>query len=164
MYASATAPEGPWDTYNGWDLSAANGARCVDVMPLADDEKAMLSRIDHILVSRGIAVSSFATLADLQPRYGDHPEWPDQFPSDHFPITANLLFGNAPKQGELNVEVAAEPGVKLMRRRYVLTSGAGLANSDGINFRIAPSLGRAAVEDGEIVLYGNSQGLRISLR
>lgn len=63
---STTKPYGTTGTFNSFNLKAP-----------------MKNRIDYILVTKGIKVSRYAVLNDMQ--YG-------RFPSDHFPVVTDIQF------------------------------------------------------------------------
>ncbi len=81
LYISETAPTGPWRTYNA--------RKCLDREPSTLDILNSIvarhgwNRIDYIYVSEGVRVRSYATHGDVRP--GTR-----LYPSDHFPITAEI--------------------------------------------------------------------------
>ena len=96
IHISETPPEGPWRTFTGWkwrdreypaadaiklDPDVRNGRRSQP-----GDDKPRVNcgpRIDYIYVSPGVKVRRYATHAD--PRPGTK-----LYPSDHFPVTAEI--------------------------------------------------------------------------
>ena len=87
LYESRSAPVGPWRTYNGWrwredELSIADALRLPPDVRNAPDGGCG-SRIDYIYVSKGIEVASLATRTDTRPGT-------DLYPSDHFPVVAEV--------------------------------------------------------------------------
>ena len=104
IYASESAPKGPWRTFSGWkwrDVEypavdaiklPANVRNARKGSPDADKSKNggytwedCGARIDYIYVSAGVKVKTYETHAD--PRPGTQ-----LYPSDHFPITADIVL------------------------------------------------------------------------
>ena len=112
LYASASAPRGPWRTWNGWrwqaqEVTTAEAlALPKDVRNIPNnDMRAALTaiaagtanpaqafygrcsgpRIDYIYVSDGVRVLDYETVGD--PRPGR-----TTYPSDHFPVTATVFL------------------------------------------------------------------------
>ena len=102
LYESETAPAGPWRTFNGWrwrgkEFSASEALKLPSEVRNArkgspDGDKRANggcvpedcgARIDYIYVSDGIKVKSYATHADPRPGL-------TFYPSDHFPVTADI--------------------------------------------------------------------------
>ena len=48
--------------------------------------------------------------------------------------------------------------------RYVLTRGANLSHADGLEFMLPAWVERAAVEDGEIVIYTKPEPFSLRIR
>jgi endonuclease/exonuclease/phosphatase family metal-dependent hydrolase len=87
LYASSTVPRGPWRTFNGWK----RGNPEVSIADALSMDKAARNakgkRIDYIYVSKGTKVSEYAVHDDLRPSSAGYP-------SDHFPVTAVVDFGD----------------------------------------------------------------------
>ena len=102
LYVSETPPAGPWRTFSGWTWRDSEYP-AVDALKLQpnvrnarkgspDADKAKNGgyvwedcgpRIDYIYVSPGVKVKSYATHADARPGK-------KLYPSDHFPVTAEI--------------------------------------------------------------------------
>ena len=88
--ASQTVPTGPWRTFNSWswkknEVSCAEAlANCSPAERTANKET-FGNRIDYILISAGTKVESFAVRNEPQPGK-------EQYPSDHYPVVAELLL------------------------------------------------------------------------
>ncbi len=82
LYASATPPAGPWRTFNGWKWREREESVAEALGRPAADRG---SRGDYIYVSKDVKVTSYAVHAD--PRQGQ-----ELYPSDHFPITADIVL------------------------------------------------------------------------
>jgi alpha-L-rhamnosidase len=87
LYASSTVPRGPWRTFNGWKRgnSEVSIADALSMDKAARNAKG--KRIDYIYVSKGTKVSEYAVHDDLRPSSAGYP-------SDHFPVTAVVDFGD----------------------------------------------------------------------
>lgn len=104
LYACESRPKGPWRTFSGWDWRDREYST-VDALKLPPDVRNARegspdakkvknggyvwedcgARIDYIYVSRGVRVKAYETHAD--PREGTK-----LYPSDHFPITADIVL------------------------------------------------------------------------
>lgn len=164
LLVSKTTPAGPWRTYNGWTWNpneASNEdaiANYTAVERTANTSALGGKRIDFIFSSKGTEVESFATRNDAQPGK-------EQYPSDHFPIVAELVMpcDNDLFPGKVRIEFTkAIPYVGY--GRFVLTDGANLANDDNLEFVLPDWILRAGVEDGEIVIYTKPQPFKIRVR
>ena len=163
LYESATTPTGPWRTYNGWKWhDSSEEESCADVMSLPpteqDGHRTDGGRCDYIFISRDIAVDAHATRNDSQPGK-------QQYPSDHFAILADL---RVPCENDLfsgKVKVEIDKTVPYAGHgRYVLTHGANIVDDENLEFVLPEWVERAAVEDGEIVIYTKPEPLKIILR
>lgn len=163
LLVSKTTPTGSWRTFNGftWNDSEVS---CADALAnyTAEERTAAAStlgkRIDFIFSSKGTEVESFAIRNDAQPGK-------EQYPSDHYPIVADLRMSceNNLYSGKVRVEIDKTiPYVGY--GRYVLTKGANLANDDNLEFVLPDWVQRAGVEDGEIVIYTKPDPFRVHLR
>jgi len=107
LYTTATPPEGCWRTWNGWrwrdrEVPTTEGLACPpetrNTRPGSPDarkecaatgpsfyEKCGGPRIDYIYVSPGTRVDSYKTWSTPRPGL-------QTYPSDHFPISARLVF------------------------------------------------------------------------
>lgn len=112
LYASKTPPKGPWRTFSGWswrdrEVSAVDALKLPKNVRNArqgspDGEKKdgrhrwedCGARIDYIYVSKDVTVRSFETHAT--PRKGTK-----LYPSDHFPVTADILLPSAPAAADV---------------------------------------------------------------
>lgn len=110
LYASKTPPKGPWRTFSGWswrdrEVSAVDALKLPKNVRNArkgspDGEKKdgrhrwedCGARIDYIYVSKDVTVRAFETHAT--PRKGTK-----LYPSDHFPVTADILLPPEIKKG-----------------------------------------------------------------
>lgn len=83
LYATETPPVGPWRTFSGWKWKDREFTipEALKISPSERDGQG--SRIDYIYVSEGIKVKSHASRADTRP--GTR-----LYPSDHFPVTAEI--------------------------------------------------------------------------
>ena len=90
MFVSETPPEGPWRTVNGWRWRD-NETTIAEAMEMSAEARNSVyprsgdNRIDYIYVSADIQVHACRTLAD--PRPGKK-----LYPSDHFPVVADVEF------------------------------------------------------------------------
>ena len=154
---SRTSPTGPWRTYNAWNYKDASAeSPCASVMeePVSERNIGGRVRIDFMLTSQNVGVASFAIRND--PQSGKK-----QYPSDHFPIVGELLPATGGGKYKVKVDRSC-PHVSA--GRHVLTQGAKLANADNIDFDLPKWVERAAVEDGEIVLYAKPPPFKVILR
>ena len=163
LIGSKTDPTGPWRTFNGmtWDDSEYP---CADALAnyTAAERSANAStfgkRIDYMFSSIGTEVESFAIRNDTQPNK-------EQYPSDHFPVVAELVM---PCENDLyvgKVRIEIDKDVPYVHSgRHVLTHGACLANDFNLEFTLPDWVLRAAVENGEIVIYTKPAPFRIRLR
>ena len=88
--ASQTVPTGPWRTFNSWswkknEVSCAEALASCSPAERTANKETFGNRIDYILVSAGTKVESFAVRNDSQPGK-------EQYPSDHYPVVAELLL------------------------------------------------------------------------
>ena len=115
-------------------------------------------RIDYVLTSPDISVDAFAIRNDTRPGK-------NYYPSDHYPIVADLRMSceNNLYSGKVRVEIDKTiPYIGY--GRYVLTKGANLANDDNLEFVLPKWVERAAVEDGEIVIYTKPEPFSLRVR
>ena len=116
------------------------------------------SRIDYIFASRGIDVESFATRNDARPGK-------QYYPSDHYPVAADLRLPHANNLSGGMVRIEIDKSVnRVGHGRYVLTRGANLSNADGLEFVLPAWVERAAVENGEIVIYTKPEPFSLMIR
>ena len=163
LLVSKTAPTGPWRTFNGFtwqgsEVSCADALANYTAEGRTAGDSTLGKRIDFIFSSIGTDVESFAIRNDTQPGK-------EQYPSDHFPVVADLVMScnNNLFPGKVRVEIVKSiPYVGY--GRFVLTDGANLANDDNLEFVLPDWALRAAVEDGEIVIYTKPKPFRINLR
>ena len=102
LYVSETPPTGPWRTFTGWkwrdsEVSIADALKLPENIrnarkgsPDADKDKNgghvwedCGARIDYVYVSDGVKVKAYATHGDARPGT-------KLYPSDHFPVTAEV--------------------------------------------------------------------------
>ena len=88
--ASQTVPTGPWRTFNSWswkknEVSCAEALASCSPAERTANKETFGNRIDYILVSAGTKVESFAVRNEPQPGK-------EQYPSDHYPVVAELLL------------------------------------------------------------------------
>ena len=163
LLVSKTAPTGSWRTYNAfsWKSSEVSTAEA-----LADYTAAQRSantatlgkRIDYIFTSHGTEVESFATRNDARPGK-------QYYPSDHYPIVAELRLPCANGLYTGKVRVVIDKTIPHVGHgRYVLTRGANLVNDEKIEFVLPKWVERAAVEDGEIVIYTKPEPIFLRIR
>lgn len=83
LYATETPPTGSWRTFNGWKWKDAETSigDALKMQPGIREESG--PRIDYIYVSEGIKVKSHAVMNDGRPGK-------KLYPSDHFPIVAEI--------------------------------------------------------------------------
>lgn len=159
---SSTLPTGPWRTYNGWIYKAGdNEPNCQDALQLPVADRNPFNggkRVDYILTSPGISVNTFYINNDTQPGK-------EQYPSDHFPVFADLVItcANGLYTGKVRIEID-KTIQSVGAGRHVLTQGANLVNADNLEFVLPYWVERAAVEDGEIVIYTKPDPFRIKVR
>lgn len=154
---------GPWRTFNGWsykDPATEPTTEYALTLPVSarnplDGGK----RIDFIFVSPSGEVRSYAVVNDTQPGK-------ETYPSDHNPVCADLtlLVKNIVAKGRFTVKVTADCHRVAGARRFVLTEGAGLEDAENIDFDLPGWVERAAVENGEIVIYTKPNPFSIRLR
>ena len=156
-------PTGSWRTYNAfsWKSSEVSSASA-----LADYTAAQRSanvatlgkRIDYIFTSFGAEVESFATRNDARPGK-------QYYPSDHYPVVADLRLprANGLYTGKVRIEIGKSVE-RVGHGRYVLTRGANLPNADNLEFVLPNWVERAAVEDGEIVIYAKPAPFFLRIR
>lgn len=164
LLVSKTAPTGSWRTFNGWtwksgEASNADALANYTAAERTANESALGGkRIDFIFSSFGTEVEAFATRNDTRPGK-------NYYPSDHYPIVADLRMpcDNDLYSGKVRVEIDKTiPYVGY--GRYVLTKGANLPNDANLEFVLPDWVQRAAVEDGEIVIYTKPKPLSIRVR
>ena len=163
LYESATTPTGPWRTYTGWKWhDSSEEESCADVMSLPpteqDTHRTDGGRCDYIFISRDIAVDAHATRNDSQPGK-------QQYPSDHFALMADLRIpcANDLYTGKVRVEIDKKIPYAGYGR-FVLTQGANLVSDENLEFVLPEWVERAAVENGEIVIYTKPDPLKVILR
>ena len=163
LLVSKTTPTGSWRTYNAfsWKSDEVSNAEALANYTAAERTAASStigSRIDYIFTSRGIDVESFATRNDARPGK-------QYYPSDHYPVVADLRFPHANNLSGGKVRIEIDKSVERVGRgRYVLTSGANLPNADSLEFVLPTWVERAAVEDGEIVIYAKPTPFILKIR
>lgn len=116
-------------------------------------------RIDFIFTSRDTRTRAFATRNDARCDKS-------YYPSDYYSVMADLTMPiKTTWGGKVRVEIdkaAALPRVG--HGRYVLTEGAHIMNADNIEFVLPDWVERAAVEDGEIVIYTRPEPFLLIVR
>ena len=163
LLVSKTTPMGSWRTYNAfsWKSDEVSNADALANYTAAERTAASStigSRIDYIFASRGIGVESFATRNDARPGK-------QYYPSDHYPVVADLRFPHANNLSGGKVRIEVDKSVnRVGYGRYVLTSGANLSNADSLEFVLPTWVERAAVEDGEIVIYAKPAPFSLRIR
>ena len=163
LLVSKATQTGPWRTFNGFtwndsEISCVDALRKYTPAERTANNLTFGNRIDFIFSSKGTEVESFATRNDAQPGK-------EQYPSDHYPVVADLVMScdNDLFHGKVRVEFAKSiPYVGY--GRFVLTDGANLVNDDNLEFDLPDWILRAAVEDGEIVVYTKPKPLSIRVR
>ena len=87
MRCCETPVEGPWLSSPGWKYYpnpiSAKAAMKIPPEELNEDELTDRHRIDYIYVSPGVRVKRYATHPDLRKDV-------KMYPSDHFPVTAEI--------------------------------------------------------------------------
>ena len=155
LLVSQTTPAGPWRTYNGFQwIAPAEEETCPTVLDTTTPAERTYTapfgrRIDYIFSSRGTSVASFAIRNDARPGK-------EYYPSDHYPIVADLRMSceNSLYTGKVRVEIEKAASLSCVGGgRYVLTKDAKLPNADNLEFVLPKWVERATVEDGEIVIY-----------
>ena len=151
---SKTTPLGSWRTFNGFKWKDSE-VSCVDALAnytaaqRSSNTSTLGKRIDYIFSSIGTGVESFATRNDARPGKS-------YYPSDHYPVVADLTmpYENSLYIGKVRVKINKDSELaRIAAGRYVLTKGAKLPNADNLEFVLPDWVERAAVEDGEIVIY-----------
>ena len=164
LLASKTTPTGPWRTYNAWtwktgEVSNADALANYSAQERSNNESILGGkRIDFIFSSFGTEVEAFATRNDARPGT-------EYYPSDHYPIVADLRMScaNSLYQGKVRVEI--DRSVQSVKGgRYVLTQGAKLPNANNLEFVLPDWVERATVEDGEIVIYTKPEPFSLRVR
>ena len=163
LLVSKATQTGPWRTFNGFtwndsEISCVDALRKYTPAERTANNLTFGNRIDFIFSSKGTEVESFATRNDAQPGK-------EQYPSDHYPVVADLVMScdNDLFHGKVRVEFAKSiPYVGY--GRFVLTDGANLVNDDNLEFDLPDWILRAGVEDGEIVIYTKPKPFRIHVR
>ena len=154
LLVSKTTPAGSWRSFTDFSWKDSE-ASCADVLAnyTAAQRTANTStlgkRIDYIFSSFGTEVESFATRNDARPGK-------QYYPSDHYPVVADLKMScaNSYYTGKVRVEIDKDAELsRVATGRYVLTRDAKLPNADNLEFVLPDWVERAAVEDGEIVVY-----------
>ena len=161
---SNTVPAGPWRTYNAftWKPDEASNAYALANYTAAERSASGSvlggTRIDYIFSSPGTVVESFATRNDARPGK-------QYYPSDHYPVVADLVISceNNFYSGKVKVEIDRSIP-HTAHGRYVLTSGAKLVDDRNLEFVLPKWVERAAVEDGEIVIYTRPEPMRLVFR
>ena len=163
LLVSKTTPTGPWRTFTGFSWKDSE-VSCVDALAnyTAEERTANVStlgkRIDYMFTSIGTEVESFTIRNDAQPGK-------EQYPSDHYPVVADLVMScdNDLFHGKVRVEFTKSIPYAGYGR-FVLTDGANLVNDDNLEFDLPDWILRAGVEDGEIVVYTKPKPLSIRVR
>ena len=164
LLVSQSTPTGPWRTYNGWkwnpgEVSCAEALANYTADQRSDSESTLGGRrIDYIFTSSDTEVASFAIRNDARPDK-------EYYPSDHYPIVAELRMPRANElyTGTVRVEIDRRiPSVS--GGRYVMTQGAKITNPENVEFVLPKWVTRAAVEDGEIVIYTRPDPLVMHIR
>ena len=161
---SKTAPTGSWRTFNAftWKPGEASNEYALANYTAAERSasESVLGgkRIDYIFSSPGTVVESFATRNDARPGK-------QYYPSDHYPVVAELAISceNNFYSGKVKVEIDRSIP-HTAHGRYVLTSGAKLVDDRNLEFVLPKWVERAAVEDGEIVIYTRPEPMRLVFR
>lgn len=164
---SETPPTGSWRTLNAFSWKdPANeilAADAVRMYPTASGRTAASGtigkRIDFIFTSRDTRTRAFATRNDSRPGKS-------YYPSDHYPVMADLTMPvRTAWGGKVRVEIDKAAALPRVRHgRYVLTEGARFMNADNIEFVLPDWVERAAVEEGEIVIYTKPEPFLLILR
>ena len=102
--ASQTVPTGPWRTFNSWswkknEVSCAEALASCSPAERTANKETFGNRIDYILISAGTKVESFAVRNDPQPGK-------EQYPSDHYPVVAELILPCTSRDAWLRESVA----------------------------------------------------------
>ena len=148
--ASETPPIGSWRSFNAFTWKD----------PLSEMSATIGKRIDFIFTSHDTRVRAFATRNDARPGK-------QYYPSDHYPVVADLTMPvrTAFWSGKIRVEIDKDLRLpRVAHGRYVLTEGAHLANADNLEFVLPDWVERAAVEDGEIVIYTKPEPFSLRVR
>lgn len=163
LLVSKTTPTGSWRTYNAYEWMTGEVSNAAALSGYSASERSantdtLGKRIDYIFTSFGTEVESFATRNDARPNK-------NYYPSDHYPIVADLAIPceNTLYTGKVRVEI--DKSIPYVRQgRYVLTRGANLVDESNLEFVLPDWVERAAVEDGEIVIYTRCKPLFIMIR
>lgn len=154
----------PWRTYNAYrwtanEKTAEYALGKYDAARRSANENEIGRRIDFIFSSPDIKVAAFSTRND--PRPGKN-----YYPSDHYPIVADMLvpLRTKPNGDVLRVKVGRCCPSVAGGRRFVLTEGAGIEIAANVDFDIPDWVERAGVEDGEIVVYTKAQPFFLRIR
>ena len=88
LYVTETPPKGSWRTFNGWtwadaELTATDALK--KPVGSRDNTNANIKRIDYIYVSPDVRVFNYKSHCDSRPGQ-------NLYYSDHFPVTATVLF------------------------------------------------------------------------
>lgn len=163
LLVSKTTPTGSWRTYNGfsWKTNEVSNEAALSTYSASkrsENTSTLGKRIDYIFTSPGTEVESFATRNDARPGK-------EYYPSDHYPVVADLLM---PRENDLYTGTARVEITKdipyVGYGRYVLTEGANLVNDKNLEFVLPAWVERAAVENGEIVIYTKPRPFKVILR
>lgn len=163
LLVSKTAPAGPWRTFNGfrWNDSEVSCAEALAGYTAAErsaNASTLGRRIDYIFTSHDVVVEAFATRNDARPGKM-------YYPSDHYPVVADLVLPRANNLSRGKVRVEIDKCIpRVGYGRYVLTRGAKLLDDANLEFVLPDWVERAAVEDGEIVVYTKPEPFFLRLR
>ncbi len=164
LLVSKTTPTGSWRTYTYWSWRPDEKSCEYALATYTPEERSSKvtgiigHRIDHIFTSFGTEVESFATRNDARPGM-------EYYPSDHYPVVANLRMSCANNLYAGKVRIEIDKTVPYAGHgRYVLTHGANIVDDENLEFVLPEWVERAAVEDGEIVIYTKPEPLKIILR
>ena len=163
LLVSKTTPTGSWRTFNGFswkddEVSSASALADYTAAQRSANVATLGKRIDYIFTSFGAEVESFATRNDARPGK-------QYYPSDHYPVVADLRLprANGLYTGKVRIEIGKSVE-RVGHGRYVLTRGANLPNADNLEFVLPNWVERAAVEDGEIVIYARPAPFFLRIR
>lgn len=153
---AAKSVSGPWRTFNDWTYFAPGAEPTAEhalTLPVSNRNPVKSGdndhkRIDFIFASELTAVDSYAVRNDTQSNK-------QVYPSDHYPIYSDLVLPirRLTQEGRIKVKISADCPYVSGGRRFVLTNGAYLEDASNIDFVLPEWVLRAAVEDGEIVIY-----------
>lgn len=163
----AKSVSGPWRTFNNWTYVAPGSEPTAEyalTLPVSNRNPVKSGgnnhkRIDFIFASELTAVDSYVVRNDTQTSK-------EVYPSDHYPIYSDLVLPirRLTQEGRIKVEISADCPYVSGGRRFVLTNGAYLEDATNIDFVLPAWVLRAAVEDGEIVIYTRPKPLWMRIK